>query len=122
MGSDPAVVQWHASDNGGFDEVPLGSPPLKPVSADSNGGPPHLEKVAHSLMAYSKADQGPQNINAREATLLRAENTSLKQRLSAIKNVRPSDAIMLALNVAQSGVQLAQREGPTMANVHAGSC
>ena len=86
------MAQWHASDNGGFDEVPLGSPPLKPVSADSNGGPPHLEKVAHSLMAYSKADQGPRNIDAREATLLRAENSSLKQRLSAIENVRSFDA------------------------------
>ena len=86
--SEPALPRWQGSDSGGFDEVPLGSPPLKPASADSNGGPPHLEKVVHSLKAYSKAEGGPQDTAAREASQLRAENASLKQRLSAVENVR----------------------------------
>ena len=94
--SEPEVARWHGSDSGGFDEVPLGSPPLKAASADSNGGPPHLEKVAHSLRAYSKAEAGPQDIAATEASQLRTENASLKQRLSAIENVRTYTPIIAA--------------------------
>ena len=86
--SELAVARWQGSDNGGFDEVELGSPPLKPASAGSNGGPPHLEKVAHSLRAYSKAEGKPEDTAGREASQLRNENASLKQRLSAIENVR----------------------------------
>lgn len=76
--------------------MPLGSPPLKPASADSNGGPPHLDKVVHSLKAYSRAEGGPQDTVAREASQLRSENASLKQRLSAIENVRAHTAIIPA--------------------------
>lgn len=94
MRSELAVSSWQGSDNGGFDEVPLGSPPLKAASADSNGGPPHLEKVAHSLRAYSKAEDKPEATAGREASQLRIENASLKQRLSAIENVRAQTALI----------------------------
>ena len=76
--------------------MPLGSPPLKTTSADRNGRPPHLDKVVHSLRAYSKAEAGPQDTAAAEAFQLRTENASLKQRLSAIENVRCHTAIIPA--------------------------
>ena len=73
-----SIAGWQGLDNGGFDEVPLGSPPLKPGKAVSNGVAPHLDKVASSLRAYSDAD---------EDTKLHTENASLKQRLAAIESV-----------------------------------
>ena len=87
---------WQGLDNGGFDEVPLGSPPLKPGKAVSNGTAPHLDKVASSLRAYSEAD---------EATKLHTENASLKQRLAAIENVSAS---VQAHSVHQSSCELLQ--------------
>ena len=72
---------WQALDNGAFDEVSLGSPPLKPGKAISNGGVPHLDKVASSLRAYSEADK---------AAKLHTENAELKQRLAAIESVSAS--------------------------------
>ncbi len=80
----------------------LGSPPLKPASADSNGGPPQLEKVAHSLRAYSKAEGKPEGTAGREASQLRTENASLKQRLSAVENVRAQTALVPVCTVIPS--------------------
>ena len=91
--SEQADARWQGLDNGGFDEVPLGSPPLRAPQADSNGGPPQLEKVAHSLRAFSKGDGGAaQDAAAKEASQLHAENATLKQRLAAVESVSLSPA------------------------------
>lgn len=85
---EQADARWQGLDNGGFDEVPLGSPPLRAPQADSNGGPPQLEKVAHSLRAFSKGTGGAaQGDAAKEASQLRTENATLKQRLAAVESV-----------------------------------
>ena len=91
--SEQADARWQGLDNAGFDEVPLGSPPLRAPLADSNGGAPQLEKVAHSLRAFSKGNGGAaQDAAAKEALQLRAENAILKQRLAAVESVSLSQA------------------------------
>lgn len=91
--SEQADARWQGLDNVGFDEVPLGSPPLRVPQADSNGGPPQLEKVAHSLRAFSKGNGGAaKDAAAKEASQLRAENAILKQRLAAVESVSRSQA------------------------------
>lgn len=80
-------------DSEGFDDVPLGSPPLKhPGQPPSGGMAPSLERVAASLASHNGGGDAASKEQARQ---LQAENARLRQRLAAVENVRAPMAFQL---------------------------
>ena len=81
---DVSEAALQGQDTEGFDEVPLGSPPLKQPGQQPSGVVPSLEKVAMSLLSHNAGETA----GKQQARQLQEENARLRQRLAAVENVR----------------------------------